>query len=120
MEIIFGRENAELLREKYTVLDLEKVKVDNENEIEVFCLIPADKIGLPDLPQLEGWVKLHHDFLNGYAKEEYEYCLQCIEHLRGKFGGEVDTFYDEIELRIDDFNSNPPPEDWDGTLVRSA
>ena len=100
MNIIFGRENAEKLREKYTVLDLETLVVEDK-EVEVFCLIPAEKIALPDLPQLENWTKLHHDFLNGYHKKEYNYCRQCIEHLMGKFGGEVDTFYEEILKRID-------------------
>ena len=100
MNIIFGRENAEKLREKYTVLDLEKVIVEGK-EIEVFCLIPAEKIALPDLPQLENWTKLHNDFLNGYHTKQYNYCRQCIEHLTGKFGGEVDTFYEEILKRID-------------------
>jgi len=99
MQIIFGRENAEKLREKYTVLDLETV--DKEGvKIEVFCLIPAEKIGLGQIADLDNWVKLHNDFLNGYHTEQYDYCLQCMEHLRGKFGGEVDTFYDEIERRI--------------------
>lgn len=104
MDIIFGRENATKLREKYTVLDLEKLVVNDEQgqqiELEVFCLIPADKISIGDLPQLENWVKLHQDFLHGYETEQYNYCRQCIEHLMGKFGGEVDTFYEEILNRI--------------------
>ena len=101
MDIIFGRENAEKLREKYTVLDLETVEKDGVS-LEVFCLISADNIGLTDLPQLDSWVKLHNDFLNGYHTQQYDYCRQCIEHLTGKFGGEVDTFYEEILKRIDD------------------
>jgi hypothetical protein len=100
MNIIIGRENAEKLREKYTVLDLEKLVVEGI-EVEVFCLIPAEKIALPDLPHLENWTKLHNDFLNGYHTKQYNYCRQCIEHLTGKFGGEVDTFYEEILKRID-------------------
>jgi hypothetical protein len=100
MDIIFGRENAEQMREKYTVLDLETVTQEGQ-EIEVFCLIPADKIGITEMPDLENWIKLHHDFLEGYHRREYDYSKQCIEHLRGKFGGEVDTFYDEIIKRID-------------------
>jgi len=101
MQIIFGRENAEALRDKYTILDLETVQKD-EHSIEVFCLIPADKITLGDLPQLEQWVKLHNEFLHGYHTKQYDYCCQCIEHLMGKFGGEVDTFYEEILRRIDE------------------
>ena len=100
MQIIFGRENAEKLRERYTVLDLETVEKEGTS-LEVFCLIPGDKIGLADLPQLDSWTKLHNDFLNGYHTQQYDYCRQCIEHLIGKFGGEVDTFYEEILKRID-------------------
>jgi hypothetical protein len=100
MDIIFGRANAEKLREKYTVLDLETVEKEGHS-IEVFCLIPADKIALGDLPQLEQWVNLHNDFLQGYHTNQYDFCRQCITYLTGKFGGEVDTFYEEILRRID-------------------
>ena len=99
MQIIFGRENAEKLRERYTVLDLETVEKEG-TKIEVFCLIPGEKIGLMELPQLDNWVKLHNDFLDGYHSQQYNYCRQCIEHLMGKFGGEVDSFYEEILKRI--------------------
>jgi hypothetical protein len=101
MQIIFGRENAEKLREKYTVLDLESVEMEPGKSMEVFCLIPAEKIGLMDLPQLSNWTKLHNDFLHGLETKQYNFCRDCIEHLMGKFGGEVDTFYEEILKRID-------------------
>ena len=100
MDIIFGRENAEKLREKYTVLDLETVEMDGK-PMEVFCLIPAEKIDIAELPQLENWIKLHNDFLHGYHTKQWEYCRQCIEHLMGKFGGEVDSFYSIILERIE-------------------
>ena len=100
MQLIFGRENAEQLRERYTILELETVEKDGTS-LEVFCLIPGEKIGIPDLPQLENWKQLHTDFLHGYHTQQYEYCRQCIEHLMGKFGGEVDSFYQEILKRIE-------------------
>ena len=100
MDIIFGRENAEKLRQKYTVLDLETINKEG-HEIEPHCLISADKISIGDLPQLEQWIQLHNDFLNGYHTQQWNYCRQCIEHLMGKFGGEVDSFYTIILERID-------------------
>ena len=100
MQLIFGRDNAEQLKERYTVLELETVEKDGTS-LEVFCLIPGEKIGIPDLPQLENWKQLHTDFLHGYQTQQYEYCRQCIDHLMGKFGGEVDSFYQEILKRID-------------------
>ncbi len=106
MQLIFGRENAEKLRDRYTVLELETLEKDGVS-LEVFCLIPGEKIGIPDLPQLEQWIQLHNDFLNGYQTQQYDYCRQCIEHLIGKFGCEVDTFYEEILKRI---NSTEAPK----------
>jgi hypothetical protein len=100
MQLIFGRDNAEKLRDRYTVLELETLEKDGVS-LEVFCLIPGEKIGIPDLPQLEQWIQLHNDFLNGYQTQQYDYCRQCIEHLMGKFGGEVDSFYTIILERID-------------------
>ena len=101
MNIIFGRDNAEKLREKYTVLDLETVEKDGVS-LEAFCLIPAEKIGITELPTLEQWTKLHDEFLHGYHTDQYNYCRQCIEHLMGKFGGELDSFYEEILRRINE------------------
>lgn len=99
MQLIFGKENAEKLREKYTVLELETVEKDGVS-LDVFCVISAEKLGLQDLPQLENWVKLHNDFLHGYKTKQYGFCRQCIEYLTGQFGGEVDSFYEEILRRI--------------------
>jgi len=99
VDIIFGRDNAERLREKYTVLDLETVEMEGK-PVEVFCLVPAEKINFQELPQLESWVKLHNDFLHGYQTKQWNYCRQALEHLMGKFGGELDSFYEEIEKRI--------------------
>lgn len=100
MQIIFGKDNAEELRNRYTVLELEQLPIEGHGIIEAFCVIPAEKIGLNELPQIDSWIKLHHDFLHGYKTEQYDYCLQCIGHLMGKFGGEVDSFYEEIQNRI--------------------
>ena len=50
MQIIFGRENAEELRNKYTVLDLETVEKEGQ-EVEVFCVMPGDKVGITEMPE---------------------------------------------------------------------
>lgn len=101
MDIIFGRENADKLREQYIVLDLETVEQDGVS-IEVFCLVSGDKVSLADMMQIDAWIKLHNDFLNGYRTKQYKFCRDCIDSLKGRFGGEVDTFYDEILRRINE------------------
>ncbi len=99
MEIIFGKENAEKLKDKYLLLELESVLISGV-DTQLYCVIPTDKIPVDKLTNLPHLINLHGEFLNGYKKKEYSYCLQCIEHLRGQFAGEVDSFYDEITKRI--------------------
>lgn len=101
MEIIFGKENADKLRDRYVLLELESVSVSGLGErLELYCVVPTDKIAVDKLSELPRWIKLHEEFLHGYHNKEYEYCLQCIEHLTGQFAGELDTFYEEIKSRI--------------------
>jgi hypothetical protein len=109
MQIIFGKEVAEELSQRYTVLELETLPKGPEGQmIEAYCVIPAEKIPIHELEKLESWKKLHADFLHGYHTQQWKYCRDAIEHLRGKFGGEMDTFYDEIENRIN--QADPQPE----------
>jgi len=99
MQLIFNREDAEALREQHTVLELETITKDGVT-LDVFCLVPADKINLSELAQLNHNVKLHQTFVDCFKNKEYKVCRDLYEHLIGKFGGEVDSFYDEIIKRI--------------------
>jgi hypothetical protein len=99
MQLIFGHDNAEQLREQHTILELESVTKDGVT-LDVYCLVPADKINLVELPQLEHNRKLHQAFVDAYKSQDFKICRDLHEHLLGKFGGEVDSFYTEIINRI--------------------
>lgn len=96
MNIILGRERAEELRERFTVLELETFDHPDGMQIPAFCVVPAEKIPLSELPNLESWIKMHQALITEFRKGNRNYCEQAIEHLRGKFGGELDTFYDHV------------------------
>ena len=95
MQIIFSKPVAEELRKQHTVLELETIVKDGI-AIDAYCVIPADKINLSELPQLEHNCKLHQAFVDANKQKNYKICNDLYPHLVGKFGGEVDTFYHEI------------------------
>jgi hypothetical protein len=99
MYIIIGEEKADILRESHTVLSLEKIKKDNFED-RAYCIIPSDVVGIAELSLLKQYVDLHEQFVTEYEKGNYKYCQDASEHLYGKFGGELDSFYDEILKRI--------------------
>jgi hypothetical protein len=94
-----GQEIADQLRERFTVLELETFTEDDQ-EVKAFCVVPADKIPLGEMTILNQWTDLHANLIKEYYKENYQFCQDAIEHLMGKFGGELDTFYEEILSRI--------------------
>lgn len=100
MNIILGRERADALRERFTVLELENFEHPDGMLIEAFCVVPAEKIPLAELATLDQWINLHGSFIAEMKKGNVNFCTQAIEHLRGKFGGEMDTFYDHMMSKI--------------------
>jgi hypothetical protein len=43
---------------------------------------------------------LHQRLIDNLNKRDYLVCQALIEHLTGKFGGQLDTFYETILERI--------------------
>jgi hypothetical protein len=94
MQIVFNRVNADQLREKYTVLELEAITV-NEQTLEAFCVVPVEHIAM-EMATLEYNVSLHEDLVAAIKNNEADNCIRIIPDLMGKFGGELDSFYEII------------------------
>ena len=118
MNIIFGRENAISLGEKYTLLELDTFKIGAEDQlITVFCAV--ENIPLLDMPKVESMKALHENLLINYRKKDWNYCTQALEHLEGFWGHDLDTFYSSIKARIADYSEHDPDLGWDGTIDRT-
>lgn len=119
MHIIFGRENALAMSEKYTVLELDTFKIDsNSSPMTAFCAV--ENIPITDMPRVESMRALHENLLINYRKKDWNYCTQALEHLTGFWNHELDTFYTSIGLRIANYVDSDPGEDWDGVIDKSV
>ncbi|MCX7594395.1 MAG: hypothetical protein N2235_11640 [Fischerella sp.] len=99
MQIIFSKQVAEQLKEKYIVLELETIDAGNGKFIEAHCVVPGDKIPLTQLPMIEKDIELHNHFVNAIKKRDYRLCAEIAPYLMGKFGGELDSFYEIVSSR---------------------
>ena len=103
MQIVFGEQTARELGEKYTVLELDTVQTPN-GVLHPYCVIPMEQIAL-DMANLEHDVSLHNQFVQAIKANDPQLCMDLAEHLMGKFGGEVDTFYEIVVQRCKDTGS---------------
>lgn len=101
MHIIVGDEAAQALKGNYTVLELETFD-NKDKKVTAYCVVP--EVPIMELPNLEHHKQLHADFIREYNLGNYNYCINAVEHLKGKFNGDLDSFYDIIIEKINSVN----------------
>lgn len=109
MHIIFGDE-ADKLREKYTVLELDTILVDGDRRT-AYCVV--ETIPLQEIHRIEEFSNLHANLIVQYGRRNWNYCEQALEHLHGRWAGVLDTFYDDLGQRVQSYKSTDPGPDWD-------
>ena len=119
MQVIFGKQQADSLKEKFTLLELDTFMQDGLSEpITTYAVMSIADLQLQDIPNLAGLTDVHNTMLKEYRKRNWNFCHQALEHLHGKWGGQLDSFYKIFEDRIKDLESKDLPSDWDGTIAR--
>ena len=99
MQIIWNQEAADRLKNSHTVLELETIDVAGYGAVTAYCVVPPEKLFAAGFSNLERYVELHNGFIAALKANNYQLCTDIGEHLKGAFGGELDTFYDEILKR---------------------
>jgi hypothetical protein len=120
MYVVIGEEKVSQIDEKYLVFELDTIRYDNKVEpVKTYCVIDTDHLTLDDTLHLEESKKLHSKLIENYQKRNWNYCTQAVDYLRGRFKGELDSFYDDLEHRCNLYSKNEPPQDWDGVYDKT-
>ena len=101
MYIIVGDEAANKLSDNYTILPLETFE-SNVGLVTAYCVVDAQAVPLAELPVVEIYKTYHNQFIAAMQQGNREEMEKLGAELIGKFGGQVDSFYEEILKR---FNS---------------
>lgn len=121
MNIIFATKNdAAKLNEHYVVLELDTIKLTGLQEpLTAWCVIDTKDIALQDIMAMQQFRDLHSNLMENYRLRNWKYCEDALEHLVGKWQGEVDSFYTTIAERVMCYRAADPGPDWDGTIIKS-
>lgn len=121
MNIIFAsREDAEDLRQKYIVLELDSFRIAGADDVLTsWCVIDTSSISVTDLPRMTQYVDLHNNMMRNYRERNWKYCEDALEHLVGKWRGDVDSFYVTIEQRVKQYRDMDPGPNWDGLIEKN-
>ena len=119
MNIIIGEEVASEVDGRYILLELDSIKIAvDQSPVRTYCLI--EKITLEEIFNIEQCQKLHSKLIENYRKKNWKFCLDAIDHLKGNWNRELDSFYTVLESRILDFQLNDPGEEWNGVIDKTS
>jgi hypothetical protein len=115
MHIIFG--NSQELNEKYTVLELDTIRIIAGGPVHTaYCVL--ENIPIEELPAVETLTTLHTTLMENYRTQKWADCDRIIAQLMGKWGGEVDSFYIELNNRIADLKTQTLDSNWSGIIEK--
>lgn len=117
MNIVFSREAADKLRDRFTILEVDSVRV-GEELLECFCVLDADSVPLEEMTHLERKVKMHEDLVSQYRAKNWDFCLEVIPHLTGSFKGTLDSFYTSLATRVAQYKNDGVSADWHWALTK--
>jgi len=115
MHIIFKNNIAEI-EDKYTVLDLDTFRLPDGSLHTACCVV--ENMPIIELSQAKHLKELHSNLIAQYGEKNWNFCEQALDHLTGKWGGELDSFYTELRNRIQSLKDINLDDSWSPIIVR--
>lgn len=113
MQIIYGEQQKQLLEDRFTILELETFLEEGLSEpMTAYAVIGLSNVPLQEIPVMENFVRMHEAFMKEYKEKNWSFCLQALEHLTGKWSGEIDSFYDYMKKKIETLEAAGVSDDW--------
>ncbi len=115
--IIVGSKTALAVKEKFAILELDFIMVKGKKEPEVIYAI-AGREDVANSGRFQRLRNLTIEMLACYRSRDWDGALAAIE--RGRKTDEAHTLrylYSLYEARIRAFQTEPPPDDWDGAFA---
>ena len=115
MNIIF-KDNTTNLDQKYTVLDLDTFRFPDGSLHTACCVI--ENIPILEMAQIDNLKALHATLIKEYGQKNWSYCEQALDHLLGKWGGEADSFYQQLRTRIEQIKTQDLDDSWTPVIAK--
>jgi len=114
MNIIFRGNFVQEIADRYTLLELDTIRMPNGTETTAYCVV--EKIPLSELTRVDELKQLHHDMMQQYKNSDWSTCEKSLMSLIHCWGTEVDSFYEIMLHRVQGLQTNPPGPGWDPVI----
>ena len=117
MNIMFEDSITNDVKSKYLLLELDTFYfTDIDKNKTAYCLIESAPI--QEMFNVEKNLELHKNLVKNYKLRNWKYCEDALEHLVGKWNGELDSFYKDIADRVEKNKTQNLDDSWTGIIIR--
>lgn len=118
MNILFESAITNEIKNKYILLPLDTFYFKSTDKIETaYCLI--ENTPILEMVLVEQNRDLHLKLIENYQKRNFQFCKNAIDHLIGRWSGELDSFYQSMLERIEFLESVELDPDWSATIIKN-
>jgi adenylate cyclase len=115
--IIVGSKTALAVKDKFAILELDFIMVKGKKEPEVIYAV-AGREDTAHSARFQRLRNLTIEMLACYRSRDWDGALGAIERgRRTDEAGALELLYNLYEARIQGYQKNPPPEDWNGAFA---
>jgi len=108
VKMILGERTAELVKDVYTLAELDEIAVKGKTKgVRIFTIVDSTDIN-------KEYIGVHNKFLKSYRRQDWDNALQILSALKESFQGELKSYYDMMEERIEQLKVNNLGDNWDG------
>lgn len=117
MNIVLGQDRAEALAERHVVLPLDAFAITGqEYPVRSYCVL--ESVSPPEMAEISQWTNLHTKLMDNYERRNWNFCVQAIQHLLGRWDGQLDSFYQNLLNRVIQYQQQGVTDDWTPVIDR--
>lgn len=115
MHIILGEQHAAAVADRYVVLELDTFQPGSQHDpVSAFCVI--ENVPIHELSEVVTYRDLHQQLIKNYRAANWSFCEDALEHLQGRWNGEIDSFYEIMSGRVQSQKQEPCGSAWDAVI----
>jgi len=117
MNIMFESAITDEIRNKYILLQLDTFYFASADRTETaYCLI--ENTPILEMMSADHYRALHNKLIENYQLQHWSFCENAIEHLQGRWAGELDSFYHSLADRIVQYKHSDVANEWTAVIDR--
>jgi adenylate cyclase len=113
VKIVLGQKTAQLVKDEYYVLELDCIAVKGKTEgVTIYTVLGRND----EVKASKADTQMHEAMLALYRQQKFDQAVKFCQDLKGRFGGEMDHYYDAWQERCEEMKHVGLPQDWDGVF----